>query len=137
MTPPHLRVAYEASVVELAWPGGRALLRPGERLRGELLPAWLRPPSAPALYVVTAWNPRSVVLSDDENARRDVLLRGLLRASGIRFVDAIGRSEDRAWREPGVALVQTTEEAALRIARRFDQHAIYVIDADGIRIIDT
>ncbi len=135
MTPAHLRAAYASSVVELSWPGGWTVLRPGEPLGGAALPAWSGRPAAP-VHVVTAWNPRSRVLSDVENARRDVLLRDLLRACGIRFVDALGRSEDGAWREPSVALLRTTLHAARSIARRFDQHAIFVIDADGVRVVD-
>lgn len=135
MTPAHLRAAYQASVVELFWPGGREVLRPGKALGGDALPSWSGRPSAP-VHVVTAWNPRSQVLTDDENARRDVLLRDLLRACGINFVDALGRSEDGAWREPSIALVRTTVEVARQVARRFDQHAIYVIDADGVRVVD-
>ncbi len=87
------------------------MLRPGEPIGGDALPPWMGAPCA-AVHVVTAWNPRSRVLSEDENARRDILLRDLLRACGVRFVDALGRSKDGAWREPSVALVQTTEDVA-------------------------
>ncbi len=87
---------------------------------------------ARSAVIVTAHNPRSIVLSDAENARRHAELAALLDAQGHDYALGEGRDPTGAWKAElecvvfGIAL-----ETGLDIAKRFEQNAIVFITKDG------
>ena len=61
------------------------------------------PLPASTLHVVTAWNPRSVALTNSENRARHARLQGITDLLGYRSLDAIGEAVAGDWpAEPGL-----------------------------------
>ena len=77
--------------------------------------------------VLTAFNPRGVDSSDDENKRRMAELEAELESVGERFVRLDACSPDKSHCECSVAL-EADRERAVDIARRFEQVAIFWYD---------
>jgi Protein of unknown function (DUF3293) len=74
---------------------------------------------------VTASNPRSVLLSDEENSRRMADLEKAVQHSGWRFYHGQGVGADRRWPpEPSLLIVHIKESDAVELARHFGQNAI-------------
>ena len=115
--------AYLTAVVDLA---------PPDRPPFRIVPAspgttgtW---PTAlvPPVVVVTAWNPDSLRLTDEENRLRHALLLADLGCRDATWWDAVGRDADGVHREEGVAVLGLAEGAALGLARDHGQAAVYV-----------
>jgi hypothetical protein len=78
--------------------------------------------------IVTAYNPRSAVLSDAENQARHRALTDLLRERGLVFQLGEGRDPDGHWKaELECVVYGLSLEAGLAIARAFEQNAIVFI----------
>ncbi len=75
---------------------------------------------------VTACNPRSVALSNEENERRMNDLRHSLAISGWRFFSGAAVGRDGSWREPSLLILNLPETDAIKLARQWDQNAIVV-----------
>ena len=74
---------------------------------------------------VTACNPRSVLISDEENTRRMAEFETAVRELGWRFYHGQGVGRDRRWPpEPSLLIVHIKESEAVHLARRFGQNAI-------------
>jgi Protein of unknown function (DUF3293) len=74
---------------------------------------------------VTACNPRSVLLSDEENTRRIADLEKAVQQSGWRFYPGQGVARDGRWpAEPSFLIVGIKESDAVDLARQFGQNAI-------------
>ena len=80
--------------------------------------------SGRAFAIVTAHNPRSEKLADEENERRHKELERVLLERGATFGPSVGESPDGAWREEGVIVYDISLEGALELGRRFEQHAV-------------
>lgn len=74
--------------------------------------------------IITAHNPGSRRLSDEENARRHRELERLLRGRGYDLAPSVNRSPEGDWVEEGLAVLGIGLEEALDIGRRFGQNAI-------------
>jgi hypothetical protein len=103
-----------------------ATIRIGERAPGAI-ERWIG--DARVAYFVTACNPRSTPLPDDENASRLAALRAELDACGATYLEGVGRDAEDAWREPSLLVRGIDDAAADAIARRWHQHAIVVVRA--------
>jgi hypothetical protein len=76
---------------------------------------------------VTACNPRSRRLDDDENAARMRRLRATLETAGHVILPGLGAARDGSWPEEQSLLVLGMPEAeAVRLGADFGQHAIVV-----------
>jgi len=74
---------------------------------------------------VTACNPRSLLLSDEENTRRMADLETTVRQAGWRYYRGHGVGKDRRWPpEPSLLIVDIEESEAVGLARHFGQNAI-------------
>jgi hypothetical protein len=49
--------------------------------------------------------------------------------------EAVGRSADGSWSEKSVAFVGLTEEAAVALAMRHEQNAIFGVSANGVVLV--
>ena len=83
---------------------------------------------AETAVIVTAYNPRSVVLSETENRARHQQLTALLEAQGHDYALGEGRDPTGQWKaELECVVFGISVEAGLEIARAFDQNAIVFI----------
>jgi len=83
---------------------------------------------ATTAVVVTAYNPRSVVLPDLENRTRHRALVGMIEASGYDFALGEGRDPTGRWAAEVECIVfGIAVEAGLDLARAFDQNAIVFV----------
>ncbi len=89
-------------------------------------------PFAEPWAIVTACNPRSVRLSDEENTRRMDELRGQLGHDGVPFVPSENRSPGGgpAWREPSVLITGAPRGYVLTVLRNWDQNAAVFGEGD-------
>jgi len=87
------------------------------------------------LWLITAWNPRSVERSRAENDAANQALRSALVEAGIEHLPAVGRAPDGSWEEPGFALMGVDEGRALELGRRFEQHALYRVDEGAVTVV--
>lgn len=82
--------------------------------------------------VVTAYNPRSVVLSDTENRARHAELTALLDARGCDYALGEGRDPSGHWKaELECVVFGIPVEVGLELARRFEQNAIVFVKRGG------
>ena len=79
------------------------------------------------VHVVTAHNPGSRLLTEDDNARRNDRLRADIVALAATWRPALGRSEppDPPWQEDSFALFDVARRDVLELARRHGQAAVY------------
>jgi hypothetical protein len=83
--------------------------------------------------VLTAFNPRGVDSSDDENRERQSELEAELRSVGHEFVRLDACSPDKSHCECSVAL-QAELRDAIEVAKRWMQVAIFWFDGSGFWI---
>jgi hypothetical protein len=88
---------------------------------------------AATAVVVTAYNPRSAVLSDSENNARHAQLTELLDARGHDYALGEGRDPTGHWKpELECVVFGIPIEAGLELARRFEQNAIVFVARGGV-----
>jgi len=88
---------------------------------------------AATAVVVTAYNPRSVVLSDAENRSRHRELTALLDERGHDYALGEGRDPTGAWKaELECVVFGIPVETGLELARRFAQNAIVFVTKGGV-----
>ena len=76
---------------------------------------------------VTACNPRSVLLSDEENTRRMAALENAVQHGGWHYYHGQGVGRDSNWpAEPSLLIVDIKEPEAIELAKAFGQNAIVV-----------
>jgi hypothetical protein len=121
---PNLLRSYLATVYEFPTASGalRASLDGDVLLEPSTLPELLQKPFA----VVTAYNPRSMLLPRKVNEQRHLVMRDLL-VLGVHRVEAcVGYEEDPegTWREPSWLVHGIDRDEAVAFGRVFRQNAI-------------
>lgn len=86
-------------------------------------------------FLVTAYNPGVERPTQAANEHANKALRAFLLASHITFLPARGSSDSGRHTEPSFAIFDTTEAAALAIARRFHQAAVFAWEGHRGRIV--
>ncbi len=84
--------------------------------------------------IVTAENPLGRVLDEADNAMRRAALDACVRDQGHQCFPADGVALDGSHRERGLAVCLTLDEA-IRLARRFEQLAIFWLDEAGVSLV--
>ena len=74
--------------------------------------------------IITAYNPRSQVLSNEENYFRHLQLQNVLQKKAFETSPSTGQSPDGSWSEAGFLVFDIGLDEALEIGRSFEQHAI-------------
>lgn len=74
--------------------------------------------------IITAHNPKSVRLHEQENQKRHVQLEQNLKELGLEYALSAGESPDGTWVEEGFTVFDLGFEAALELGRKYGQHAI-------------
>ena len=133
--------AYRTAVVDLDPPG-----TPGLRLVPDdagAVGAWPAGLAAP-VFVVTAWNPDSVVLDEAENRARHDRLVAELDRRGVAHWPAVGRDTvvvggaqpmAPAHHEEGVGMTGITRDEALALGRAHGQAAIYAWSPEAWEVV--
>jgi hypothetical protein len=89
----------------------------------EKLDGLLKKQKAENWAFVTAYNPFSKQLADEENQKRQKELINLLNTENFHFLH--GRGEGEGWEpEPSIFIFDIERSRAVEIARRFEQNAI-------------
>ena len=88
---------------------------------------------AATAVVVTAYNPRSVVLTETENRARHAGLTTLLESRGYDYALGEGRDPTGRWKAELECIVfGISEQAGLELARAFHQNAIVFVARGGL-----
>jgi Protein of unknown function (DUF3293) len=74
--------------------------------------------------VLTAANPFSRHLSDDENAVRNREMKLEIEKTGFKHDWSYGEQSDHSWREDGFVIFDAPLEVMLELGRKFEQNAI-------------
>lgn len=86
-------------------------------------------------HIVTAFNPRGEILTDEENASLSESLLRLMESRALTFFPITGGSPDGRHREEGLAIEWLQREEALALGREFGQNAIFEIRAGILSVI--
>ena len=82
---------------------------------------------------LTACNPFSRSLHEDENAARQALLAAALRSLGLPFIDGLGQHPSNGWQgEASFLALGVTRDQACHLGTRFEQNAIVWAGADAV-----
>lgn len=92
-------------------------------------------PMNPPICVISAANPLEEVLPTDENTRRHLALRDILKFRKLKFEEVVGESPDRQWSENSFAIEGMSQEDACKLAEKFGQRAIFELTQNEIKVI--
>jgi hypothetical protein len=81
---------------------------------------------------LTAFNPYSQALGDEENDARLADLRERLHASRARFLEGIASVPDESWFEPSLLATHLSLAAVDAFALGFEQNAVVIVPARGV-----
>ena len=117
--------AYEAANYSVDFPDARIVLKIGQPFVGvDVFDGRIR------LAIVTACNPFSEVLRDDENAERQALLIDAVEAAGLEWFHAAGVDAQEKWTpEPSLAILDPSDEQLDGWMEAFEQNAVVVADS--------
>ena len=86
-------------------------------------------------YLITAANPYSQLLTDQENQARNQSLREELSNISELILPAIGRDPESDWSEHGWVLPSQDASPLIDLARKFQQNAIFKFSRGGKQVI--
>ncbi len=124
-----LRSAYLATRYVVTIGADRIELRIGRR--APELDHYLAGKSVATAAFVTAWNPRSERLSDEENCRRARNLAAAVAALNRQALPVVTAADDPSWVEHGLLILGVSESEARALGERFAQHAIVMVERGG------
>lgn len=87
-------------------------------------------------YMITAANPFSKLLTDDENRIRNQELHSILIKDFQEILIGIGKDSTSTWAEEGWVVRGGEEEKLISHAKRYEQNAIFKFTQEGREIID-
>lgn len=79
---------------------------------------------------LTAWNPGSEILTDDENEDRQTGLLTEIEDRRLNYLVGYGELDD--WREYSYLVMGISKEDAIRLGGQFEQNAFVWLDPRGI-----
>lgn len=102
------------------------------RLSGELK-ALFKQNNANNAAFITAWNPYSKSLSDEENQARNDQLKNELNIRSLKFIDGFGQDPLGQWSGEDSFLVLGIDlEGSKKLGIQFEQNAIIWSDTDAV-----
>lgn len=87
------------------------------------------------VHIVTAWNPGADFRSDDENREQQRALIRELEETGLTWLPAHGSGFDVDHGEESVAVFDLGRDAAVALARRWSQDAVFELEADTMWLV--
>jgi len=131
MTDDGLLAAYRRTRFYADTDHGQFVIRVGERCAE--LDALLTVAGLTTWAYITAFNPGSVLGSDDENARRHHALEEAIRQLGCSMFPGEGIGDDGAWPpERSLLVLGIDRAAAVQLGQRFGQRAIVWGELGGL-----
>ncbi len=122
---------YKATTFRVEGPEGIVDIRVGEV--HPRIDALLLPHGVTEWAYITAWNPGSRPMSEDQNALAHDELIKVLRERGFTFYEGDGIPDQAGWApERSVWIAGISRREAVEIGRRFGQNAIVVGSLGGI-----
>ena len=79
--------------------------------------------------LITAWNPRSWKLSEDDNNARQEQLLGEIETRHLNYLVGYGECGD--WREYSYLILGISREEAIELGGQFEQNALVWLDQAG------
>lgn len=93
--------------------------------RNPVFDDWLQAQKAQRYAFLTAWNPRSIPLSLNENRQRNASLSDMLHHAGLRLFPASGAGDGGDWpAEDSFLILDISPELSVELGRRFEQNAL-------------
>jgi len=130
-TKSELEAAYRATDYWLFLPSGALALRVDQS--DPVFVRWLEEAGVSSWAILTAFNPASERLSDNENAERQSALEIALLERGFEPYAGENTVVDAAWPAEQTCLVPNLSLAeAVRFGRQFQQNAIIHGGSDGV-----
>lgn len=94
------------------------------------------PFDADSAWIVTAHNPRSMLLSPEVNAERHAALGADIGGLGFAVLPNVGFDpDDPTWREDGYTILGADEGTVLGLARKWEQNAVFGWWPDRLEVI--
>ena len=87
-------------------------------------------------YMITAANPFSKLLTDDENRIRNQELHLMLIKDYQEILTGIGKDSTGTWAEEGWVVRGGEEQKLISLAKKYEQNAIFKFTQEGREIID-
>ena len=87
-----------------------------------------------AFTLVTAQNPQSTPLSDEENRERNEGLEQYLLKKNYNYGPSLGKSTDGSWEEEGFTVFDLSLGDALELGEQFGQHAIVYGEGEQVAL---
>ncbi len=126
-----LETAYRATTYRVCLPDGHCDLRPG--VPSETLRCWLEAVGATCFAILTAYNPASLPLDENENSSRQSQLEYELLDSGYETYVGENVADNAAWPVeescfvPGITLAEV-----MTLGEKYGQNAVVCGGADGV-----
>jgi hypothetical protein len=122
---------YRATTFRVESPDGIIDIRVGEK--HPRIDALLSHHKVTEWAYITAWNPRSQLLSAEQNALAQVQLTDVVLERGLGFYGGSGIPDNPGWTaERSVWIAGISRQAAVELGARFGQNAIVVGTAGGV-----
>ena len=87
-------------------------------------------------YMITAANPFSKLLTDEENRIRNQELHSNLSEYYQEILAGIGKDSTSTWAEEGWVVRGVEEQKLISLAKKYEQNAIFKFTQEGREIID-
>ena len=127
-----LWAAYRTTVVEVTLPDRSQRLL--EQVPEQSPQEW--PFEVPVAWILTACNPRSVVLAPEVNAERHEQMGRQIAELGLVAYPNLGYDPaDPTWNEAGYTIVGSDEATVSGLARQWEQNAVFRWAPDGFELI--
>ena len=82
---------------------------------------------------ITAWNPYSKSLSDEENQARNAQLKNELNIRSLEFIDGFGQDPAGQWSgEDSFLVLGISLETSKNLGAQFEQNAVVWSDKDAV-----
>jgi hypothetical protein len=122
---------YKATTFRVEGPDGIIDIRIGEK--HPRIDALLALHTVKDWAYITAWNPRSQVMSTEQNVAAQAQLIDVVRARGFEFYEGDGIPDDPTWAaERSIWTAGISRQAAGELGTRFGQNAIVVGSIGGV-----
>lgn len=127
-----LWAAYRTTVVDVTMPDGTHRLL--EQVPTQSPQEW--PFGEPVAWILTACNPRSIVLAPEANAdRHEQMGRQIADLSLVAYPNLGYDPADPTWNEAGYTIVGGDEATVCDLARQWEQNAVFRWTPDGFELI--
>ncbi|NBX69537.1 MAG: DUF3293 domain-containing protein [Proteobacteria bacterium] len=129
-----LQKAYHEALYKVHTPQNNLILKVGERNQ-DLIDLLMQNKTEEWAYI-TASNPQSKLLSDEENRNRNEHLHSILRREKYLYFDGEGCSQDGSWpAEKSYLILGISEKDAIHLARQFNQAGILIGTSSGVPVL--